>query len=440
MTAQQDSPVSDLLILGGGLAACAIARDGAARGLRVMLAAPGDLASDMAGPVLHDSLGAGPALREQHAFLRTAPHISTVLRVVRPLVTRRAGLGVVLRDRFARAKSLAPSRLIPLRGTPEGAVLAEDFPFALDRPAVVTDASRLAVLTARDAATRGAEVLVQTRVMFARVAAGLWEVGLERGGRAWTQRARVLVRQAGPVGAVHDCHIVTHRLFAHDKAYAFADGLFALPYEQDFTLIGMALPADASGLAVRDALVAAANRHFAPGIGAADVLRVGRGVQAGAVQVKTETGAPMLTVVQGDVAARVVDGLAGIFPGLPRSGVGEATLPDGDFAPDSVVAAIAALRRDYPFLTAFWAARLFRAYGTETGLVLGVAGSIDDLGVDFGATLTAREVAWAMVKEFARTAEDVIWRRSKLGLRLDGGQVAALEAWMRDARAGLDQN
>ena len=101
---------------------------------------------------------------------------------------------------------------------------------------------------------------------------------------------------------------------------------------------------------------------------------------------------------------------------------------------DEVEQIVAGLRASYPFLSEFWARRLVRGYGTEARDILGDAATADDLGRDFGATLTEREVRWLMDKEYAREADDVVWRRSKLGLRMTDGEVAALGEWMNDAR------
>ena len=107
-----------------------------------------------------------------------------------------------------------------------------------------------------------------------------------------------------------------------------------------------------------------------------------------------------------------------------------APLPGGDFPVDGVNALIAELKSSYPFLTDVHARRLIRAYGTLARDMLGDAASFGDLGRDFGATLTEREVAWLMTREYAMRAEDVVWRRTKLGLRLTNDQIAALDTWM----------
>ena len=104
-------------------------------------------------------------------------------------------------------------------------------------------------------------------------------------------------------------------------------------------------------------------------------------------------------------------------------------LPGGDFKVSEVAELIDKLQRDYEFLDERWAKRLIRAYGTEAWTVLGQARTADDLGKDFGANLTEAEVIWLRKKEYARAAEDVVWRRSKLGLRMSAEEIAALDAW-----------
>ena len=110
-------------------------------------------------------------------------------------------------------------------------------------------------------------------------------------------------------------------------------------------------------------------------------------------------------------------------------------MPGGNFAVDGVDAMISGLRRDYPFLTLSWAQRLIRAYGTDAHLILGDARTANDLGQDFGATLTEAEIDWLMTREFARTSEDILWRRSKLGLRMSADAVTTLDKYLTDARS-----
>ena len=152
-------------------------------------------------------------------------------------------------------------------------------------------------------------------------------------------------------------------------------------------------------------------------------------------------GAPLLNVFGGKITTyrRLAEGalarLAPFFPGLPGDWTAGVALPGGDFPHDGVPTLLARLMAAYPFLSRPHAARLIRAYGTEAFAVLGDARSPEDLGRDFGATLTEAELRWLMQNEWARRAADVVWRRSKLGLRLSAEQIAAIDDWMR-ARTG----
>jgi glycerol-3-phosphate dehydrogenase len=162
------------------------------------------------------------------------------------------------------------------------------------------------------------------------------------------------------------------------------------------------------------------------------------------LKVETGAGAPVLSVFGGKIttyrrlAEAALDQVAAHLPKVPGRWTAGAPLPGGDFAVNGVAALIDGLCARYPFLTRAWAARMIRAYGTEAGAILGRARAAADLGRDFGATLSEAELRWLMGREFARTAEDVVWRRSKLGLRMNAGQIAALDRWMADAISRSD--
>ena len=159
------------------------------------------------------------------------------------------------------------------------------------------------------------------------------------------------------------------------------------------------------------------------------------------LKVNATGGAPVLNVFGGKIttyrrlAESAMEKIAPFFETKKGHWTAGVALPGGDFPVDGVEALIAGLEADYPFLDRRWARRLVRAYGTEARLILGDAKRPEDMGRDFGATLTEAEVAWLVEKEYARSADDVLWRRSKLGLRLTGDQAAALEDWMQGERA-----
>jgi len=517
-TAENKTPV-DLFIIGGGINGCGIARDAAGRGMSVMLAEMNDLASATSSAstkLFHGGLRyleylevrlVHEALVERETLLRAMPHISWPMRFVLPyhkdmrfeaetpisklmgifmpwMRGRRPGwlirLGLFLYDHLGGRKILPATTTLALRGSVEGAPLKDRFERAYEYSDCWVEDARLVVLNARDAEARGAQILVQTKVLAARRVGELWEVTLDHGGESRVVRAKMLINAAGPwVGdviqnkvhidtskglrLVRGSHIVTKRLYDHNKCYFFqgTDGriIFAIPYETDFTLIGTtdAEHSDPNEkpictAAERDYLIAFANQYFKRDISAADVVWSYSGVRPlyddGASSATAATrdytlkvddidGAPVLNIFGGKIttyrrlAEAALDKIAPYFPGLAPKWTAGVALPGGDFAVDGVPALIAGLQAGYPFLTPFWAKRLVRAYGTEARLVLGDAKTAQDLGEDFGATLTAREVSWLMTREFAHRAEDVVWRRNKLGLRLDAAQVARLDAWMQ---------
>ena len=527
MTASATDRPTDLLIVGGGINGCGIARDAAGRGLSVVLAEMGDLGgatSSASTKLFHGGLRyleyfefrlVREALRERDVLLEAMPHIAWPLRFVLPyhpeqrfegdtpasrllttflpkLKGRRPSwlirAGLALYDGMAHSALLPGARTLDLRRDPAGRPLREVYEKAFEYSDVWVEDARLVALNARDAAIRGAEILTRTKVVDARREGALWAVTLEdvaTGARS-QRRARMLVNAGGPwVGdVIHDAahidsretvrlvrgsHIVTRRLFAHDRAYFLQgkDGriIFAIPYETDFTLIGttdMDHP-DASVPPVctpeeRDYLLAFANEYFRQEITAADIVWTYSGVRplyddgASSATAATReyvlrldrgTGAeaPLLNVFGGKITTyrRLAEGaLAKVAEALGRAGTpwtADASLPGGDFPVDGAAELVARLMAAHPFLDDRWALRLVRAYGTEAQDVLRGARSAADLGRDFGATLTEAELRWLMEREFARTAEDVVWRRSKLGLRMDAAEVAALDEWMRGARA-----
>jgi glycerol-3-phosphate dehydrogenase len=314
----------------------------------------------------------------------------------------------------------------------------------------------------------------RTSVLRARIlvnAAGPWveRVAVERGGSGAAVRPR-----PGPpkVRLVQGSHIVVPRLFDHDACYTLQNDdrrvVFVLPYLDDRTLIGatdVELSGDPAAARASDGevayLCAAVNRWLTTKITPADVVWRFTGVRPlyddGAKAAQTvsrdhileldATGgaaggaAPLLTIYGGKLTAyrRVAEAVMGkLRPYLPTAAAGRgewtatAPLPGGDFPPEGSPALIADLRRAHPYLTAAHAARLVGAYGTAAARLLDGARRIEDLGRDFGATLYEVEVRHMMQAEWARAVEDVLWRRSKLGLRLSLNQAAAVEAFMRD--------
>ncbi len=520
-SAPQDSV--DLFIIGGGINGCGIARDAAGRGLSVRLVEMNDLASATSSAstkLFHGGLRyleyfelrlVREALLEREVLLKAMPHISwpmrfvlpyhkdmrfeaetpasKLLRVIMPWMKgQRPGwmirLGLLFYDNLGGRKILPGTSTLDLQGTAEGAPLQSRFQTAYEYSDCWIEDSRLVVLNARDAQARGADIQVGTKLIAAERADGLWRITTQDKATGETQvhHARMLVNVAGPwvgdiiasklrsnssdgVRLVRGSHIVTRKLYDHDKCYFFQgeDGriIFAIPYETDFTLIGTtdAEHEDPSQTPVctpqeRDYLLDFANHYFTQQLTADDVVWTYSGVRPlyddGAKSATAATrdytlkldrtgGAPVLNVFGGKIttyrrlAESALEKVGTVFDGLPGPWTAGVALPGGDFAVDGFDALVAKLHKRAPFLDAGQAKRLVRAYGTEAFALLGEAQSAQDLGRDFGAGLTEAELRWLMAHEFARHAEDVVWRRSKLGLRMSPDQIAAVDDWMQAA-------
>ena len=433
------------------------------------------------------------ALAEREVLWRVAPHLVEPMRFVLP---HHAGLrpawflrlGLFLYDHIGGRRLLPGTATLDLDRDPAGAPLKPGlFRRGFEYSDCRVDDARLVVLTARDAADRGATIETRTRMVTASREVGGWRIVLENrdGGGRRTIRARVLVNAAGPwvarvladrihgsagarVRLVQGSHIVVRRLWDHDRCYIFQnrDGriVFAIPYERDFTLIGTTdrdWPGDPGAVSASDEeidyLCAAASEYFTRPVRRDDVVWSFSGVRPlyddGASEAKAATrdyvfeldetveGAPLLSIFGGKLTThrRLAEtALARLARHLPEAGPAwteTAPLPGGDFPVDGRARLEAELRARHPFLAAETAGRLVRAYGTLAAAILGEARRAEDLGRDFGAGLSEREVAHLMTREWAVTAEDVVWRRSKLGLRLGAAEVAALDAHMAAVRS-----
>jgi glycerol-3-phosphate dehydrogenase len=488
----------DMLVVGGGVNGCGIARDAAGRGYSVLLAEKGDLGgatSSASTKLVHGGLRyleylefrlVREALVEREVLLAAAPHIIWPLRFVlphhgglRPAWVLR--LGLFLYDHLGGRKVLPATRVLDLHADPAGVPLNGEFERGFEYSDCWVEDSRLVVLNAVDAAERGADIRVGTRVVSARRDGKLWLVELEdAAGGVETVEARVLVNAAGPwagefrsriagrnraahIRLVQGSHIVVPRLFDHDRAYIFqnSDGriVFAIPYERDFTLIGTTdedyrgAPDDVRiSESEIDYLCRAASGYFRDAVSTDQVVWTFSGVRPlyddGASEAKAATRdyvfeldggddtPPLLNVIGGKITTfrRLAEAaLARLAPFLGLSGgpwTAGVPLPGGDFPVDGFDALVGEIADAYPFLAPDHARRLVRAYGTRARDLLGEARSAADLGRVFGADLTECEVDWLMSREWARCAADVVWRRSKLGLRMSETEVAELGAFM----------
>ncbi|KAB7781287.1 glycerol-3-phosphate dehydrogenase [Xanthomonas sacchari] len=494
----------DVLVVGGGINGVGIARDAVGRGLSVCLCERDDLAahtSSASTKLIHGGLRyleqyefalVGKALAEREVLLRLAPHIIWPLRFLlphqphlRPAWMIRTGL--FLYDHLGRGRRTLPgSRRLALRTHPVGAPLREEFRTGFVYSDAWVQDARLVVLNAMDAAQRGARILTRTRCVGARRVDGVWQVQLQHAdGRREELRARSLVNAAGPwavqfldevahVGHDHalrlvkGSHIVVPRLFEHDHAYIFQQPdrriVFAIPYEQDYTLIGTTdvdYHADPAAPRIDGEetryLCEAANRYFRKQIAPDDVVWSYSGVRpllddeednAAEVtrdyllELDTRDGAALLNVFGGKLttyrklAEEAVDRLtAHAGRKVPAWTAHGAPLPGGE---RSDIATLAReLRTARPWLPEATAQRLARNYGTRADTLLGDAASLQDLGQHFGADLYQAEVDYLREHEWVVEAEDLLWRRSKLGLRVDAAGRQRLVAYLQQAPATL---
>jgi glycerol-3-phosphate dehydrogenase len=426
------------------------------------------------------------ALAEREVLLRMAPHVVRPARFALPLPPERGPalrlrLGLFIYDHLGGRRILPGTRTLDLTHHPVGVPLKRRYRTAFEYSDCRADDARLVVLNALDAAERGA--VIRTRTRCARAERDeVWRLVLMSHGVREVVTARALVNAAGPwvgevaenvlrttqgarVRLVKGSHIVVRRLFDHDAAYLFQadDGrvVFALPFERDFTLIGTTdedFSGDPAGAvpthAEIDYLCKVVNTYFRSLTGPADVVWSFAGVRSlyddGSARATDTTRdyhlvceegfrlAPLLTVYGGKIttyrrlAEAALSRLASYFA-LRPAWTATVPLPGGDFAYDAVEAKVAQARRAWPFLAEDHARRLVRAYGTRIDRVLGDAKSLADLGQCFGADLTEAELRYLMAQEWAREADDVLWRRSKLGLRLDPAQRTALAEFMAGA-------
>jgi glycerol-3-phosphate dehydrogenase len=400
-------------------------------------------------------------------------------------------LGLFLYDHLGGRKKLPGTKTLPLASDPAGQPLMPGiFTTGFEYSDCLVDDARLVALNAIDARDRGAIIETRTKAVHAVRKGDVWEVTVANRDtqRMRVIRARALVNAAGPwvdqtlaqtiavkarahVRLVQGSHIVVPKLFTYDRAYMLQnpDGriVFAIPYQSDFTLIGTTDrdytgdPAAARATPEEIAyLCAAVSRNFAKWVTAADVVWSYSGVRPlyddGASEAKAATrdyvfelddgevgGAPLLSVFGGKITTyrrlaehaleRLVPHLAPALRALlaaKRGWTATAPLPGGDFAAGDHAAIETRLRADYPFLDADHARRLVAAYGTRSRKLLGAARSFADLGQAFGAGLTEVEVRYLITEEWARSADDIVWRRSKLGLRMTTAEIAALEVWI----------
>ena len=485
----------DIVVIGGGVNGCGIARDAVGRGFSVLLAEKGDLAggtSSASTKLIHGGLRylefyefalVREALKEREVLWAMAPHIIWPLRFVLPESSdsRPAWLlrlGLFLYDHIGGRKRLPPTRSLDLRHDIAGAALKPSMTKGFEYSDCRVMDARLVVLNARDAAARGAEILTHTEVVHLARRDGGFAVTLKdaASGGAREVRARLVVNAAGPwvdhvlnrvadeaprhhVRLVQGSHIVVRQLYRHDRSYIFQnrDGrvVFAIPYENDFTLIGTTdrdFHGDPAMVAIsdeeKDYLCGAASEYFRLPITRDQIVWCYSGVRPlfdnGASKAQETTREYVLTL-EGDAQTgallNVFGGKITTYRHLAEGALTRieqvlgargpawtkgSTLPGGDFPIDGFEALVTSLRIRAMKMPPATIRRLARAYGTEARTIL----ADGDLGPIFGADLGRREVDFLVEKEWACTTDDILWRRSKLGLRFSPEEVLALARYL----------
>ncbi|ESZ04273.1 glycerol-3-phosphate dehydrogenase [Mesorhizobium sp. M1060] len=492
--------IHDIFVIGGGINGCGIARDAVGRGFSVFLAEMNDLASGTSSgstKLIHGGLRylefyefrlVREALMEREVLWKNAPHIIWPMRFVLPYAKglRPAWLirlGLFLYDHIGGRKLLPATRTLDMSKDLAGKPLKPLFHKAFEYSDGWVNDARLVVLNARDAADRGATIRTRTKVVGARREGDLWAIRVEdvRTGDADEVKARLLVNAAGPwvdhvlsttvgqndvhnVRLVQGSHIVIKKKFDDPRAYFFQnkDGriIFAIPYEEEFTLIGTTdrdYPGDPHDVKISDTeidyLCAAASEYFAEAVTRPDIVWTYSAVRPlyddGASKAQEATRDYVLKADGGEGKAPIVNAFGGkittyrrlsesmlekIEGFLGKRGkpwTANAPLPGGDFPATGFDAQVAKLKSAYPFLDQRLARRLTRLYGTRAQVLLGLAKSNADLGRNFGADLYEAEVRYLSENEWALTAEDVLWRRTKRGLHLSREQASALDEFMR---------
>lgn len=480
----------DILVIGGGINGASIARAAALAGQDVLLVEQGDLAqatSSASTKLMHGGLRylerfefklVRESLQERAIMLRTAPHLVRPLEfhlphdpAIRPWLVVRAGL--LLYDLLASGGGLPRSRMLRLNDAGVQSSGRRGFAY-WDGWA---DDARLVVLNALDAAEAGATILTRTRFAGAQRTQAGWHAQLaSEDGSVLSIEARAIVNAAGPwvarvldsafdraggagVRLVRGSHIVLRRRMAEYCAYLLqqANGrvVFAIPYEGDFTLIGTTdVPVESaeddspSAGEIVD-LLAVANAHFTSAVDAGDIVWQYAGIRAlyddGStnpshvtrdyrLEFSKERAGKLLSVFGGKLTtARHLAQVALGKMGLAAADTSNRVLPGGDIGDFGHF--LAETRARWPFLGAARSERMARAYGTRIASLLGDAGSLAGMGEDFGAGLTQLEIDYLVRVEWARSADDILWRRSKLGLKLSAHQIERVREYLVGAAA-----
>ena len=486
--------IYDLLIVGGGINGTAIARDAAGRGLSVLLCEKDDLASHTSSAstkLIHGGLRyleyyefklVREALIEREVLLRSAPHIIWPMRFVlpydkglRPAWMLR--LGLLLYDNLGGRKLLPGTKKVRLSDPEHQGILEDRLKIGFEYSDCWVNDARFVVLNAMDAREKGADIRTRTKVV------NMWAEGDHYGANIRDAdgeravRATGIVNAAGPwvekmllniqpgdndagMRLIKGSHIVVPKMFEGEHAYMFQNAdnriIFAIPYEQKFTLIGTTdVPQTDQTAKISqeeiEYLCQSANEYLHQDISPNDVVWSYSGVRplyddksedASAVTRdyvldidEFAIGAPFLSIYGGKIttsrklAEHAMRELRPYYGFKKKKWTAKATLPGGNIKDANFDDYFEKLSRKYPWMQAGNLRRMGRAYGTRITKILGKAKSMADLGQNFGGGLTEAEVRYLHDHEWARVPGDVLWRRSKLGLHMTQAERDAFSEW-----------
>lgn len=508
-------PVLDLFIIGAGINGAGIARDASGRGLKVGICEQNDIASgtsSASSKLIHGGLRylehyefrlVREALMEREALLKIAPHIIWPMRFVLPhdkhlRPSWMIRLGLFLYDHLAKRRKLPGSQAINLHKHLAGKPLKERFKKAFIYSDAWVDDARLVIGNLKDAVARGTEFHDRTKCVAAeRIILNdqsIWKITLHNQltGKTETRHAHMLVNAAGPwvgnivtsvtqtsnlapVRLIKGSHIVVPKCFEGDHAYIFQNEdnriVFAIPYEQDFTLIGTTdvdYEGDPKDVAIDEAekeyLVTLANRYFEKSLNISDIHwhysglrplydndrdnpsqltrdyvlswegdRATKESQSGEARLLNIFGGKITTYRK--LAEHALLDMGSFFPDLPDSWTDKACLPGGDFPGFNADKAFDLYRQKYDWLPETLCQRYLRQYGTEIDHLIGAATSLSELGNCFGADLYQAELDYLKKHEWVHSGDDALFRRTKLGIRLSPNQAKEVDNYLSASSA-----
>ena len=486
--------IYDIAVIGGGINGVGIAADAAGRGLSVFLCEKDDLAShtsSASSKLIHGGLRylehkefrlVREALAEREVLLAKAPHIIRPMRFImphrphlRPAWLIRTGL--FFYDHLGKREKLLGSNNVYFKDdSPLNSAITRGFEYS----DCAVDDSRLVVLNAMHAREKGADVVTRTRCLSAQRVEGYWVVELENAQGSFKIKAKALVNAAGPwvaqfikqdlelkspygIRLIQGSHIVVPKLYEGDKAFIMQNDdrriVFAIPYLDQYTMIGTTdreYQGDPSKVQITQAetdyLLEVSNAHFKKQLTQADIIWTFAGVRplcddesdnpsaitrdyTLALSQETHDQAPLLSVFGGKLttyrklAESAMQQLKAFFPEMKGSWTATEALPGGENMA-SAEQLVNEIRAQITDVSESLAKRWATSYGSRIWNILGESVSIDQLGLGFGHGLFAKEVDYLCRFEWATTSEDILWRRSKLGLSFTQKESEALDAYL----------